>query len=85
MFGFLFKKEPKINRLKITQTQFEKIKSLYAKNEISFERKEELSSLIEKYGYLPYSQARALKELKPEEVFFCLQEKLKINGMIENN
>lgn len=85
MFGFLFKKGPKIDRLKITQVQFEKIKNLYSKNEISFERKEELSSLIKKYGYLPYSQARALNELKEEEVFFCLEEKLKINGMIENS
>ena len=85
MFGFLFKKEPKIDRLKIVQDQFKKIKNLYAKEEISFERKKELSSLIEKYGYLPYSQARALNELNPEEVFFCLEEKLKSNGMIENN
>ena len=85
MFGFLFKREPKIDRLKIVQTQFEKIKNLYLKEEISFERREELSSLIQKFGYLPYSQARALRELKPEEVFFCLQEKLKINGILKNN
>lgn len=85
MFGFLFKKEPKIDRFKVIQTQFEKIKKLYCEKEISFERKEELSSLIQKYGYLPYSQARALKDLSAEEVFFCLEEKLKVNGMIENN
>lgn len=85
MFGFLFKKEPKIDRVKVLKTQFEKIKNLYSKEEISFERMSELSSLIEKFGYLPYSQARALKELTPAEVFFCLKEKLKVNNSIKGD
>ena len=39
--------------------------------------------LIEKYGYLPYSQAKAINELTPSEVIFCLEKKLELNEPLE--
>ncbi len=78
MFNFLFKKNS-INKKEVIRTQFEKIKKLYAHAEIPQKRKDELYSLIKKFGYLPYSQAKALEELKEEEVIFCLDIKLEIN------
>ncbi|MBQ3641663.1 hypothetical protein II906_07055 [bacterium] len=79
MFGFLFKKEPSANRVQVINEQFSKIKEFYSKKKISEIRKEKLSEMIEKYGYIPYSQAMALEELEPEEVIFCLEKKLEAN------
>ena len=79
MFNFLFSKNEVEDKKTVIIEQFKKLKDLYAKETIPFERKSELSKLIEKYGYLPYSQMRALNELTTEEVFFCLQKKLEIN------
>ena len=77
MFNFLFKKEAKISKSEIIKKNYAIIKDLYAKETISYERKEELSRLIEKYGYLPYSQAKAINELTPSEVIFCLEKKIR--------
>lgn len=83
MFDFLFKKQ-KINKSEIFNNLYTKIKDFYAKEEINSERKKELSSLIEEYGYLPYSQAKAINELTPAEVIFCLEKKLELNGTLKN-
>ncbi len=83
MFNFLFKKQA-VNKSEIFNDLFSKIKDLYSKEPITTERKNELSSLIEKFGYLPYSQAKALDELKDNEVIFCLEKKLEINSTLEN-
>lgn len=85
MLDFLFKKEPKVNKFEIIKNRFKIIKDLYAKEAISFDRKQELSSLIEKFGYLPYSQTRALEELTPSEVIFCLEKKFEINETYKDN
>jgi len=91
MFDFLHKKK-EINKSEIFNKQYKTIKNLYSKSSITFERQEELANLIEKYGYLPYSQAKALEELTDDEVLFCLEKKLEINSafkddhlIIENN
>lgn len=52
--------------------------------EVSSEHKEELSKLIEKYGYLPYPYIKALEELTPEEILFGLEIKWKNNGIFSN-
>lgn len=49
--------------------------------EVTAERKEKLSKLIEKYGYLPYPYIKALEELTPEEILFGLEIKWKNNGI----
>lgn len=53
------------------------LKNSYPK--VSDERKEELSKLIKKYGYLPYPYIKALEELTPEEILFGLEIKWKNN------
>ena len=82
MFDFLMKKQ-EVNKAEIFNEQYKKIKALY-NEEIKPERQKELVSLIEKYGYLPYSQAKALNELTDSEVLFCLEKKLEINGTYNN-
>ena len=84
MLDFLFKKEPKINKSAVIKEQYFIVKDFYEKEKISEKRKEELSSLIEKYGYLPYSQSKAITSLTPEEVIFCLEKKLEINGTFKD-
>lgn len=85
MFNFLFKKEPKKNRAEIVKNNYLTIKEFFAKETIPNNRKKELSDLIEKYGYLPYSQAKILEELTPSEVIFCLEKKLEINETFKDN
>lgn len=85
MLDFLFKKAPKIDKAETIKKQYSVIKNLYATETIPFERKQELSSLIEKFGYLPYSQTKAIEELSPSEVIFCLEKKLEQNDTFENN
>ena len=79
MLNFLFKKAPKIDKSEIIKKQYSKIKSLYSTETIPSKRQKELSDLIEKYGYLPYSQTKAIEALTPSEVIFCLEKKLEIN------
>ena len=83
MFDFLIKKQ-EVNKAEIFNEQYKKIKALY-NEEIKPERKKELAALIEKFGYLPYSQAKALNELKDSEVLFCLEKKLEINDTCKNS
>ena len=82
MFDFLKKQGG--SKVDLLINQYIKIKEFYVKNPISAERKKELSELIEKFGYLPYSQAKALEELTEEEVIFCLEKKLEINGLFQD-
>ena len=85
MFDFLFKKAPKVDKLEVLKKQYSIVKNFYSKETISFERKQELSSLIEKYGYLPYSQTKAIEQLTPTEVIFCLEKKLELNNTFKEN
>ena len=84
MFDFLFKKQ-EINKSEIFNNLYEKVRKLYSEDNISYERKTELGGLIEKFGYLPYSQAKALEELSPSEVIFCLEKKLELNETYKDN
>ena len=84
MFNFLFKKD-EINKSELFNNLYEKIKELYSKENIDKKRRDELSNIIEKFGYLPYSQARALNDLSSAEVIFCLEKKLEINNTLKNS
>ena len=84
MFDFLFKKQM-VDKSELFNNLFVKIQDLYKKEEIKKKRADELSKLIEKYGYLPYSHAKALNELTPSEVIFCLEKKLEINETLKDN
>ncbi len=54
-----------------------KIAQIYRIDEIEDNRADYLKKTIEKYGYLPYPQFKALDELTNTEAIFCLIEKLK--------
>lgn len=76
MLNFLFKKEEKKNDIQINDV-YSKLRVIYNYDEVSEERKETLSALMNKYGYLPYPHVKALEELSPAEVLFCLETKWK--------
>ena len=83
MLDFLFKKQ-EVDKSEIFNNLYSKIKEIYSKEIISAKRQKELSDEMEKYGYLPYSQAKALDELTSSEVIFCLEKKLELNSTITN-
>ena len=83
MLDFLFKKH-EVDKSEIFNNLYSKIKEIYSKEIISAKRQKELSDEMEKYGYLPYSQAKALDELTSSEVIFCLEKKLELNSTITN-
>ncbi len=62
-----------------------KIAQIYRVDEIKEDRKDYLSKIIEKYGYLPYPHYKILEELNSAEAIFCLIEKLKYSKTIQNN
>ena len=85
MFNFFSKKPVKAKRSEFITNKFSIIKDFYCKKEPTIKRKKELAALVEKYGYLPYSQSRALEELTPAEVIFALEKKLEVNETYKEN
>ena len=83
MLSFLFKKET--NSAELLNDFYSKIKEMYSFESISDERKDYLKSTMEKYGYLPYSQIKALEELSDAEVLFALESKWKNEGIFKDN
>ena len=83
MLSFLFKKET--NSAELLNDFYSKIKEMYSFELISDERKDYLKSTMEKYGYLPYSQIKALEELSDAEVLFALESKWKNEGVFKDN
>ena len=84
MLDFLFKKQ-EINKSEIFNNLYGKMRELYTKDTVTAERKKELGELIEKFGYLPYSQIKVLEELSDAEVIYCLEKKLEINETFKDN
>lgn len=76
MLSFLFKKEEKKKDIQINDIYL-KLKEIYNYNDILPERKDYLSELMHKYGYLPFPHYKALEEISPSEVLFCLEFKWK--------
>ena len=62
-----------------------KLDEVYGEHAISDERKEFLTEQMEKYGYLPYSQAKALDELTDAEVLFALKYKWQSQNVFSEN
>lgn len=79
MFSFLKKLFELFKKSQIKDKEinvlYSKLKELYNYNDIPQERKQELTRLIEKNGYLPYSYVQALEELTEAEVLFGLELK----------
>ncbi|MBQ6516736.1 hypothetical protein IJI31_06105, partial [bacterium] len=80
---FFKKKEP--NKSIRLNEIYSKLKEKYSFDNISDDRKNELSSLIGKFGYLPYPYIKALEELSYEEILFGLEMKWQANGIFEDS
>lgn len=80
MFNFFAKEKEQKSKKQEIIDKFLKIKEIYSKKSISVKRQKEITTLIEKFGYIPYSQSRALEELTEEEVIFALEKKFEINN-----
>lgn len=85
MLEFLFKKKSDLKRVDAVNAMYKALKSLYNTDNISQERKDYLSDLMRKYGYIPYSYNKANKELSNEEVLFVLEQKWAQNNVFKND
>lgn len=84
MLEFLFKKKSDSKRVEAVNLMYQTLKSLYNTDNITQERKDYLSDLMEKYGYIPYSYNRANNELSNEEVLFVLEQKWTQNNVLKD-
>ncbi len=82
MFFNLFKKEEK--KAEKLNEIYSKLKKLYKVDAISEGRKNYLSNLMQKNGFLPYPHIKALEELTSAEVLFCLETKWKNEGVFKD-
>ena len=85
MLEFLFKKKSDLKRVDAVNAMYKALKSLYNTDNIPQERKDYLSDLMEKYGYIPYSYNKANNELSNEEVLFVLEQKWAQNNVFKND
>lgn len=84
MLEFLFKKKSDSKRVEAVNLMYQTLKSLYNTDNITQERKDYLSDLMKKYGYIPYSYNRANNELSNEEVLFVLEQKWTQNNVLKD-
>ena len=82
---FLKKKNNGNSNIQKINEIYSKLINKYSEDKISEKRKDELSKLIDKYGYLPYPYIQALEELTPEEILFGLQKKWQNNNVFKDN
>ena len=82
MLNFLFKK--KVDTTINVNEFHSKLCEMYSFDSISDERKEYLTKTMKKFGYLPYSQIKALEELTDAEVLFALQTKWENEGVLKD-
>lgn len=82
MLDFLFKKET--SSYESLNEFYSKLKEMYSFDSISEERKASLKSTMEKFGYLPYPQIKALEELTDAEVLFALESKWEAEGVFKD-
>ena len=83
MLAFLFKKETN-DACENLNSFYSKLKELYSFDSITEERKEYLKSQMERFGYLPYPQIKALEELSDAEVLYALEYKWNSNGVFKD-
>ena len=85
MLDFLFKKETKVNNSQILNEFYLKLKEKYSFESISDDRKSIIRDLMNTYGYIPYSYAKALSELSDSEVLYALEYKWKANNVMDTS
>lgn len=84
MLDFLFKKKEHSNRSKTVNEFYQQLKTVYNVESISDDRKNYLSDLMNKYGYIPYSYSKACSELSDAEVLLVVEKKWEQNGVLVN-
>ncbi|MCD8377551.1 MAG: hypothetical protein LUB59_02045 [Candidatus Gastranaerophilales bacterium] len=84
MLDFLFKKKTDLNRSQAVNEFYSKLKTVYNPDSVPQDRRNYLLDLMNKYGYIPYSYAKACSELSNEEVILAVEEKWKQNGVLIN-
>ena len=84
MLDFLFKKKTEFNRAQSVNEMYSALKDLYKPESISEERRNYLSDLINKYGYIPYSYSKACSELSDADVIYAVEQKWLQNGVLNN-
>ena len=85
MLDFLFKKDVRANNSQELNDFYSKLKEKYSFDTISEDRKNVLKELMDNYGYIPYSYAKALSELTDSEVLYSLEYKWKANNVLDLN
>lgn len=84
MLDFLFKKKTEFNRAQSVNEMYSALKDLYKPESISEERRNYLSDLMNKYGYIPYSYSKACSELSDADVIYAVEQKWLQNGVLNN-
>ena len=84
MLKFWLKKNKEEQKVVKLNEIYRALKENYPCENISDERKNELKTLIDKFGYLPYPYVRALEELSAEEILFGLEIKWENNGIFKD-
>ncbi len=74
----------KINSDNLNQI-INELKNLFEVEKVDENRKNQIAEMVNKYGYIPYSHIRALKELSEAETIIALEEKLKLNNTYTEN
>ena len=82
MLDFLFKKET--TSAELLNDFYSKLREMYSFESISDERKEYLKSTMDKFGYLPYPQIKALEELTDAEVLWALESNWEKEGVFKD-
>ena len=81
--GLFFSRKEVLKHVRLNEI-YKNLKKEFSEENISDERKEYLSQIINKYGYLPYPYIKALEELSFEEILFGLEIKWQNNGIFKD-
>lgn len=80
----LFDKKVEVRKDEFLNEVYAKLKEYTHFNELSEDRKKQLRSIVEKYGYLNYPHLKVLEELSAAETLCALEVKWENNGIFKN-
>lgn len=80
----LFDKKVEVRKDEFLNEVYAKLKEYTHFNELTEDRKKQLRSIVEKYGYLNYPHLKALEELSAAETLCALEVKWENNGIFKD-
>lgn len=83
MFDF-FKQQETVNKVEVLNEIYTKLKDYTYYYDVPKERKEQLRSIVKKYGYLNYPHLKVLEELSAAETLCALEIKWENNGVFKD-